>query len=103
MIQRCLAKRTRSRSFVWAGSVDNQYLIGSASDFGHSISSHSSAWGARPQLSRFAGRMRTAAKRERKGLRVPSRQLTVFQTESDKLTANSRTLTGWRRTKVGGR
>jgi len=34
--------------------------------------------------------MRTAAKRERKGLRVPSRQHTVFQAEEGKRMANSR-------------
>ena len=38
--------------------------------------------------------MRRAAKRERKGLRVPSRHPTVFQAEAGKLITNARTATG---------
>src|ERR1700683_5741251 len=94
MIQRCLAKRTRSESLVEAGKVDNQYLVGSASWLGHSISSHSSARSSLLSSSRGGGRTRRAAKRERRGFRVPSRQLTVFQAEGAKLIANSRTATG---------
>jgi len=38
--------------------------------------------------------MRKAAKRERKGPRVISRQTTIFSAEEGKLIANSRTATG---------
>src|ERR1700677_2365799 len=98
MIQRCLAKRTRSESLVEAGKVDNQYLVGSASWLGHSMSSHSSARSSLLSSSRWAGRTRRAAKRERRGFRVPSRQRTIFQAEGSNLLANSRTAIGvcWR-------
>jgi len=42
----------------------------------------------------MSGTTRRAAKRERRGVRVPSRQCTVFQAEADKLLANSRTERG---------
>jgi hypothetical protein len=45
MIQRCLAIFTRDFSEVFFGTVDSQYLVGSASLFGHSIRSHSSGCG----------------------------------------------------------
>src|SRR5215831_1069687 len=65
MIQRCLAILTNALSLVSGGSVDNQYLVGSFSPRGHSISNHSSVRGSALSLSRWAGRTRTAAKRER--------------------------------------
>jgi hypothetical protein len=46
IIQRCLAKRTRSPSFVSLGNVESQYLVGSASPRGYSIKSHSSGCGS---------------------------------------------------------
>src|ERR1035441_5486500 len=85
MIQRCFAIRTRSVSWVDWGRVESQYLVGSASWLGHSIRSHSSARGSPISSSRWAGRTRRAAKRERRGFRVPSRQRTVFQAEGAKL------------------
>src|SRR6516162_11121146 len=107
MIQRCLASRTRSRSLVLAGRVESQYLVGSASARGHSISSHSSGWGWLRQSSRCAGRTRIAAKRERKGCRVPSRQVTVLHARGGKEKANSFAESGtWcrsRRRSLGGR
>jgi hypothetical protein len=47
------------------GNVESQYLIGAASVCGHSITSHSSGRGFERDSSRWAGRTRTAAKRER--------------------------------------
>ena len=41
------AMRTRWERFVEAGKVDNQFLVGSASCFGHSINSHCSGGAAR--------------------------------------------------------
>src|SRR6266566_2898899 len=78
MIQRCLASFTSSRSGVSAASLENQYLVGSLSPFGHSINSHCSGWGSLLSKSRCAGRTRTAAKRERSFFLLPSRHVTVF-------------------------
>src|SRR5882724_8249231 len=78
MIQRCLASFTSSRSGVSAASLENQYLVGSFSPFGHSINSHCSGWGSLLSKSRWAGRTRTAAKRERSFFLLPSRHVTVF-------------------------
>jgi hypothetical protein len=49
MIQRCLAILTKAFSLVLGGSVEIQYLVGSGSPFGHSMTSHSSAWGSDSQ------------------------------------------------------
>ena len=57
------------------GNVESQYLVGAASPFGHSISSHSSG-SSRVQPSPRA-RTRTRAKRERKGSAEPSRHVIV--------------------------
>ena len=46
MIQRCLAILIKALSLVSEGSVDIQYLVGSVSPRGHSISNHSSACGS---------------------------------------------------------
>ena len=94
MIQRCLAKRTKSWIFVSTGKVDNQYLVGSASPFGHSMSSHSSGRGSVRFSSRCAGRTRSKANRERRGCFVPSRQVTFFHAFFGKLRASARTETG---------
>ena len=61
-----LAPETSARSS--AGKLDSQYFVGSDASFGHSIKSHSSGCGSVRFSSRWAGRTRTAAKRER---RVP--------------------------------
>ena len=79
MIQRCFARATSSRSLVFSGRFDNQYLRGSPSSLGHSIRSHSCSRGCWGLWSQCAARTRTAAKRERRGCRVPSRHVTVFQ------------------------
>src|ERR1700688_3562215 len=41
MRQRSLAKSTSWRKLISAGSVESQYLVGSASPSGHSITNHS--------------------------------------------------------------
>jgi hypothetical protein len=46
MRQRSLAGSTMRSNAVSAGSVASQYLVGSASPFGHSISSHSCGRGS---------------------------------------------------------
>lgn len=63
MRQRSLARSTSPRKLMFSGSVESQYLVGSASPSGHSISSHSG--------DRFSGTnllyptlTRTRAKRE---------------------------------------
>jgi hypothetical protein len=58
MIQRCLAIFTNSLGGVSDGKVESQYLVGSLSPAGHSISSHSSACGSFLRSSRCAGRTR---------------------------------------------
>ena len=52
------------RSVTCRARLENQYLAGSASPSGHSISSHSCGQGSERCVSRCAGRTRTAAKRE---------------------------------------
>ena len=47
-----------------SGSVASQYLVGSVSFSGHSISSHSSARGSLSLVSRCAGRTRCRANRD---------------------------------------
>src|SRR4029453_4119535 len=78
MRQRSLARSTNSRELTSAGNVESQYLVGSASPSGHSISSHSG--------DSFSGssllcptRTRAHAKREDNHLAAPSRPLTVCQ------------------------
>src|SRR5450432_1585116 len=51
----------------------SQYLVGSSSPSGHSISSHSSGRLSVSFSSRCAGRTRRQAKREASGAAVPSR------------------------------
>src|ERR1700726_4245964 len=40
MRQRSLVRSTRLPKVIFCGSVENQYFVGSASPFGHSINSH---------------------------------------------------------------
>src|SRR5262249_19213891 len=61
------------------GSVENQYLVGSSSPSGHSISSHSSGRQLLRLSSPWAARTRTRANREESASAAPSRQLTVRQ------------------------
>ena len=62
---------------MFCGSVESQYLVGSLSPFGHSISSHSSARSSARHSSRCATRTRRRAKRERSGSAAPSRHAIV--------------------------
>src|SRR5229473_206573 len=78
MRQRSLARSTSWRKLTFAGSVDNQYLVGSASPSGHSISSHSSNSCSGTDLL-CPTRTRTRAKREDNQSAEPSRHLTVRQ------------------------
>lgn len=52
-----------------AGSVESQYLVGSTSSFGHSMSNHSRARGSESFWSRCAARTRSAACRSPGALR----------------------------------
>src|SRR6202051_2465545 len=63
---------------MFSGSVESQYLVGSASPSGHSISSHSSTTDAGSNLL-CPTRTRTRAKREDNQSAEPSRHLTVRQ------------------------
>ena len=63
-----------------SGRVANQYLVGSVSSSGHSISSHSSARGSLSKLSRCADRTRWRAKRDASQSALPSRQAIVCHT-----------------------
>src|SRR5260370_30229663 len=76
MRQRSLAPSPRWRKVMFAGSVDSQYLVGSSSPSGHSISSHSFA-GLAGRSWRDATQTRTRANREDSHSFVPSRHLTA--------------------------
>jgi len=77
MRQRIFAGCTSALRELAAGKVLSQYLVGSGSPSGHSMSSHCSVRGALRVWSRCAARTRTAAKRERNSSLVPSRQASV--------------------------
>src|SRR5215813_2052015 len=62
---------------VVAGRVESQYVVGSGFPRGHSMSSHSSVRGVARCSSRWAGRTRIRADRERRVPRVPSRHVTL--------------------------
>src|ERR1700736_1537966 len=78
MRQRSLARSTSRPKLMFAGSVESQYLVGSASPSGHSISSHSrdSFFGSNPLCPTPT---RTRAKREDSQSAAPSRHLIVRQ------------------------
>ena len=105
--QRILAMPMRSARLVFTGNVESQYLVGSSSPGGHSMSNHSRGRGLESVWSRWAGRTRTAAKRPLSGALVLSRQVMVFQACGFKLFAKSLAETGWcassRRKRVPGR
>src|SRR5215204_4562038 len=107
MRQRSLAVSTSSRIGIVSGRVESQYLVGSFSLSGHSISSHSSGQGCARQSSRCAGRTRTAAKRDVSDVLLPSRQVTLCQAWAGIPLARSLAETGlWsasRRISLGGR
>src|ERR1041385_8978504 len=78
MRQRSLARSTsRSKSIV-SGSVDSQYLVGSASPCGHSINSHSGDSFSGTNLL-YPTRTRTRAQREDSRSAEPSRHVTIRQ------------------------
>src|SRR5437899_1941707 len=78
MRQRSLAKSTSRRKLTFSGSVDSQYLVGSASPSGHSISNHSGR--SFSGISLLCPTLtRTRAKREDSQSAEPSRHLTVRQ------------------------
>src|SRR5437588_7631460 len=74
--KRSLVVSTRSRNAMLRGSVESQYLVGSSSPSGHSISSHSFT-GFLPLPRVEATLTRTRAKREDNQSFVPSRHLIV--------------------------
>src|SRR4051794_5180966 len=92
---------------VSGGRVASQYLAGSVSPSGHSISSHSSSRGSVRHSSRWAARTRTRAKRELSAPALPSRQEIVCQLVAGRPSASALTLTGRcsvsRRISFGGR
>src|SRR4051812_48981785 len=107
MRQRSLARSTRRSNGVSGGRVASQYLAGSVSPSGHSISSHSSSRSSVRHSSRWAARTRTRAKREVSAPALPSRQQIVCQPAAGRPGASVLTLTGWcsasRRMSWGGR
>src|SRR5229473_247656 len=78
MRQRSLAKSTSRRKLMFSGSVESQYLVGSASPLGHSSSNHSGcSFSGTSLLCPTLTRRR--AKREDNQPAEPSRHLTVRQ------------------------
>src|SRR3984885_1268497 len=78
MRQRSLAKSTSCWKLTFSGSVESQYLVGSASPSGHSINSHSGDSFSGISLL-YPTRPRTRAKREDSRSAEPSRHVTVRQ------------------------
>src|SRR5882724_12890382 len=93
MRQRSLAMSTRARKVVFSGIVENQYLVGSASPSGHSISNHSSGPLSVSGSSRSATRTRNRANREDSFVFVPSRHVILRQDRFGKAWATSLTET----------
>src|SRR5437879_9014885 len=78
MRQRSLARSTSRSKLMVSGIVASQYLVGSASPSGHSISSHSGDSFSGISLL-YPIRTRTRAKREDSWSAEPSRHVTVRQ------------------------
>src|SRR6185312_1379557 len=78
MRQRSLAKSTSCWKLTFSGSVESQYLVGSASPSGHSTSSHSGDSVLGISLL-YPTRMRTRAKREDSPSAEPYRHVTMRQ------------------------
>src|ERR1700730_13777833 len=78
MRQRSLAKSTSCWKLTFSGSVESQYLVGSASPSGHSINSHSGDRSSGTSLL-YPTRPPTRAKREDSRSAEPSRHVTVRQ------------------------
>jgi len=66
-----------------AARLASQYLVGATSPSGHSTRSHSSGQGSWRWKSRCPGRAGSAAKRDARVPRLPSRQVTVCQATAD--------------------
>ena len=81
---------------ISSAKLASQYLVGSFSFSGHSISSHSSARGRLSLVSRWAARTRWRAKREDSCSALPSRQATICQASLGRLRASALALIGWR-------
>src|SRR6266446_1984147 len=107
MRHRSFVRSTRRSKPISSGKVENQYLVGSVSCSGHSISSHSCARGLVSKLSRWAARALSRAKREVSQSALPSRQVTVCHASAGRLRASALTEIGWwctsRRSSLGGR
>src|ERR1700746_911512 len=88
MRQRSLARSTSRWKLTFSGSVESQYLVGSASPSGHSISSHSGDSVSGTSLL-CPTRTRTRAKREDSHSAEPSRHLIVRQACFGKPSATS--------------
>src|ERR1700746_1831930 len=78
MRQRSLARSTSRSKLTFSGSVESQYLVGSASLSGHSINSHSGDSFSGIRLL-YPTRTRTRAKREDNWQAEPSRHVPVRQ------------------------
>src|SRR5215208_7254884 len=78
MRQRSLARSTSCVKLTFSGSVESQYLVGSASPSGHSINSHSGDSFSGISLL-YPTRTRTRAKREDSQSAEPSRHVTPRQ------------------------
>src|SRR6266704_6911401 len=101
MRQRSLAKSTSCRKLTFTGSVESQYLVGSAYPSGHSISSHSGESFSGSNLL-CPTRTRTRAKREDSQSAEPSRQFTVRQARFGRpnITSLAEIRSGWSRRPV---
>src|SRR5262245_54736632 len=88
MRQRSLARSTSRRKLIVAGSVESQYLVGSGSPSGHSISNHSGDSFSGISLL-YPTQTRTRAKREDSHSAEPSRHLTVRQARLGRPSATS--------------
>src|SRR6266536_2632278 len=78
MRQRSLARSTSCVKLTLSGSVESQYLVGSASPSGHSISNHSGDSFSGISLL-YPTPTRTRAKREDSQSAEPSRHFTTWQ------------------------
>src|SRR6516165_1737774 len=93
MRHRSFAMSTRRGNVIFSESVDKQYLVGSSSLLGHSISSHSGR-GSSCWESSCATQTLTRANRDDSGLELPSRHLTSRQARLGRPRASSFTETG---------
>src|ERR1700751_4005190 len=88
MRQRSLARSTSWVKLTFSGSVESQYLVGSASPSGHSINSHSGDSFSGISLL-WPTATRTRAKHEDSRSAEPSRHVTVRQARFGRPSATS--------------